>query len=328
MQNRYMFRRMNSSLKNHTMVKIPDRPGRKEVGKILLMDGQTAARLTRAADLLGLPATSFVQLALHRAFEQFGEIAFSMIDMAAREYVNVKVGLVRQDRRQRCAVPIGHCDQVAVQEGIRRIRFLNFSHSEALGEVVRCLGKRTPRNWGPLSFSGDEDQRYLARRLLQTTGEIGLKALHDVLAKRFIEKVRSCVAKYNDLPHLQDRVAQAVTGISKELTLDYAKEVPILQAGVKKLKAGKSVSRAFLRCLQKSAPNLYAHWNHMAPEERVRSLEDRIDLASSRRVLFNSQRKELLKEGLEPLKRNPAFWLNPWELERWLDQNGYPACKA
>ena len=56
--------------------------GKKGFHKLVSMDAQTAAMVKRASCLLGIPETAFIRLALHRAFEQFGEIAFGIIDVS------------------------------------------------------------------------------------------------------------------------------------------------------------------------------------------------------------------------------------------------------
>ena len=66
------------------------KPNNKAWKKLLPLDAETVARLNRAAHLLGIPATAFIRLALHRAFEQLLDIITQVVDASAQDYVEAK----------------------------------------------------------------------------------------------------------------------------------------------------------------------------------------------------------------------------------------------
>ena len=293
---------------------------KKTLSKLLPLDEETDGQLNRAADLLGIPATAFIRLALHRAFEQLFDIVSQVVEEAAKEYLESKAHGFYKTKTKRGMPKHNPNNRAAYLKFMSRVGSLTVTRNEALQALTRAFRKRTPSHWGPLNFVGFSQEQYLVESILAGKEPVkGLQQqLRDSMAVVFAERFRHHAQAWLGLPRLQEQVAESLMGVPKDLAHDYERDLPRLRKGLECLKAGTTLSQDFLSCLQESAPQLHHHWQRMTPSQRIEQLGRTTELFASRQLLISAHQKRMSRE-LDRLKADPEFWLNPWALARWLD---------
>lgn len=301
------------------------RPNNKACKKLLPLDVETVGRLNRASHLLGIPATAFIRLALHRAFEQVLDIITQVVDASAQEYVEGKARGFYKVKSKKGVPKHALSDPAALAKLIRRVSPINVPRREALNAVARALRVRQPRSWGTLKFIGSAYEQRVAESVLAGQGETARleRQLRESMADVFTERVTHQAKRWRALPQLQAKVAGAVRGLPEGLEASYAKDLPQLRAGLESVKKGTPLPAGFMDLLKEKCANLHHHWERMTNSDRMKLLKQRIELFSSRQLLLSAHQKQVGRE-LDRLKEQPEFWLNPWALERWLESNQAP----
>jgi hypothetical protein len=295
----------------------PTTLGGKSWKKLVPLDRQTGKSLEHAAEYLGIPATAFIRLALHRAFEQLLEILTQFVDQAAQEYVESRAhGFYRI--KSKAGVPRHALDDDAeLQKLISRVLPMNVSRREAYDGVARALQKHTARNWGKLNFKGSRYEQYLAQSILDTGNRNAKEELRAAMADVFVQRARIHAGKWRALRALQKQVTASIMGTT-ELLDSYRQDLASLRAGLPCLEQKEPVPASFMQTLAQSALVLHSRWGHMSDNDRIEEVRQKIAQFSTALEKLTAQRKRN-RQQLERLKATREFWLNPWALESWLE---------
>ncbi len=311
------------------------RPDHKVSRKLVPLDAETDRRLRQAALLVGLPATGFIRLALHRAFEGFLGILTSMVDQEAQGWVESRAKGFYRTVSKRGIPRLAPGDNGEFDKLLRRLADTNVTPAEARRGVARAFRKRTPRGWGAPRYAGSPYEQALVKSLLEDNSAVSTsrnllvwstasnRRCMDLLADIYCERAEYHADQWRELPRLQAAVAKSLLGDTKELKRSYERDLINLQNGFHRLQQGRKPEPDFLQCLENAAAHLHTNWSKLSAGDRRSLVQRRIRVCETRIKALTTQDERAARE-LEKLQDKPELWLNPWVLRRWLEASRSP----
>jgi len=315
---------------------------KRKIRVLIPFDSSVLQQVEAGSDLLGLPRTGFVRLAVHRALEQILIIYRERVDVAAREYVEKKAKAIYQVHNKR-RVPRQDMNtqagfdrfQERLEGILSEIDFVPLAARVAASAVDFSVRRHNPRHWGELKFSGGLLDENYARRILDTgmnvrdaeqlrkdreLRRVAITSVQAQMEQYWLDQVKLHVSEWANL-YLWRECVKAVAFGSPDKESEEEKYTRKDISDVRQALESNSNSRDLtprLRCrFALHSRMLLRDWRDATQNERKQMLDKRLHWFEFRFEKFKEFRQ---RDGdrLAKVMANPEIWNNPVKLKKIL----------
>lgn len=333
-----------------------------KIPKLVPLDEKTIRQIKVASNLLGVPPTAYVRLAIHRSFEQILPIYQDRVTESARRYVERESGALFQSPTKRGLArhefgTAGYEEfQARLNAVLQELDNPRVAVKLAMAAVnfSRTKTRHNPRTWGEPKYHGGTADQNSARIILGSDEDCAkilfgdkkedwkrkglakaknfrLTTMRDVkeqMAHYWIDLVKSNAGEWAAIYLMRNRVkAIAFARPDRESVQEASNRKHLL--GLEKAKKanaqGRDLSAGLKRQLQDLSPLVWEKWGTATQDERDKMLTHRIDLIEYRQSKLAKMRRERQK-SMAAVVNNPEIWDNPASLKKilWecMDQEG------
>jgi len=315
---------------------------KRKIRVLIPFDSSVLQQVEAGSDLLGLPRTGFVRLAVHRALEQILIIYRERVDVAAREYVEKKAKAIYQVHNKR-RVPRQDMNtqagfdrfQERLEGILSEIDFVPLAARVAASAVDFSVRRHNPRHWGELKFSGGLPDENYARIILDTgmnvldaeelrkdreLRRVAITSVQAQMEQYWIDQVKLHVSDWANLYLWRESVkAIAFRSPDKESEEEkyIRKDISDLRQALESNANSRDLTPRLRRRLALHSRMLLREWMDATQNERKQMLDKRLHWFEFRFEKFKEFRQRY-GDRLAKVMANPEIWNNPVKLKKIL----------